>query len=257
MEYGHGLFGSDTEVTVSPQEEMANREGMMYCATDWFGWADSDVPNAVLGLSDLSLSFLADRGQQGELNFLYLQRLMINRGGFASNPAFQYAPGKTFIDLHDGVYYDGNSQGGIFGGTVCAVSIDAQMRSRSRRHRLPDSLACSVDYVASDTLSQFQQQLSSWLRTRALRPTTYNDMGYSNVFDLFYPNQAQRQLIIDLLQTLWDRADPDGYARHMTATAMGGLLPDCTGRGSCRRRRRRADAGRHPGSPRAHADCLG
>jgi len=53
VEYGHGLFGSDSEVNSSPQAEMANREGMMYCATNWFGFANADVPNAVLALSDL------------------------------------------------------------------------------------------------------------------------------------------------------------------------------------------------------------
>jgi hypothetical protein len=235
VEYGHGLFGSDTEVTVSPQEEMANREGMMYCATDWFGWADSDVPNAILALSNLSLfPILADRGQQGELNFLYLQRLMINPQGFASNYAFQYSPGNSFINLNDGVYYDGNSQGGIFGGTVCAVSIDA------RRCALGVSgmdystlLPRSVDYVASDTLPQFVAQS---VRDFVASPSTSSltnieNVGYSNVLDLFYPDQAQRQLVLDLIQTLWDRADPDGYASHMTASAESGLLPDCTGLG--------------------------
>ncbi len=235
VEYGHGLFGSYTEVTASPQEEMANREGTMYCATDWVGWSSSDIPNALLALSDLSnFKFLADRGQQGELDFLYLQRLMANPGGFASNPAFQYSPGRTFIDLHDGVYYDGNSQGGIFGGTVCAVSIDVSRCALGvNGEDYSTLLPRSVDYVASQTLSQFA---AAQLQQFAGNPAGYNPagltgVGYSNVFDLFYPDQAQRQLILDIIQTLWDRADPDGYATHMTATAEGGLLPDCTGLG--------------------------
>jgi hypothetical protein len=238
VEYGHGLFGSYTEVTVSPQEEMANREGMMYCATDWFGWADSDIPNAILALSNLTdFPFLADRGQQGELNFLYLQRLMINPAGFASNPAFQYSPGDSFINLDDGVYYDGNSQGGIFGGTVCSVSIDAR-RCALGVVGMDFSvlLPRSVDYVADDALPQF---LATNLEEFVANPTTYNaanleGVGYSNVLDLFYPDQAQRQLLLDLIQTLWDRVDPDGYASHMTASAEGGLIPDCTGLGVIR-----------------------
>jgi len=236
VEYGHGLFGSDTEVTVSPQEEMANREGMMYCATDWFGFADSDVPNALLALSDLSyFPILADRTQQGELNFLYLQRLMISPGGFATNSAFQYPSGKSFIDLADGVYYDGNSQGGIYGGTVCAVSIDV------RRCALgvpgmdyPILLPRSVDYVSSQTVTQeVDQQVNQALSDpSSFNPeNAYSDIGYSNIFDTFYPDQAQRQLVLDLISTLWDRADPDGYASHMTATSESGLLPDCTGLG--------------------------
>lgn len=235
VDYGHGLFGSDTEVTASPQEEMAGREGMMYCATDWFGWADSDIPNALLALADLSnFKFLADRGQQGELNFLYLQRLMINSAGFASNRAFQYPSGDTFINLHDGVYYDGNSQGGIFGGTVCAVSIDVH-RCALGVNGMDYStlLPRSVDYVASGTLPQFTEQQAEQFASdpTGYDPTNLTGVGYSNVLDLFYPDQAQRQLILDIIQTLWDRADPDGYATHMTAAAEGGLLPDCTGMG--------------------------
>ena len=235
-EYGHGLFGSDSEVTSSPQEEMANREGMMYCATNWFGFASADVPNAVLALSDLSLfPILIDRTEQGELNYLYLQRLMINSGGFSTNAAFQYANGKSFINLNDGVDYDGNSQGGIYGGTVCAISIDV------RRCALgvpgmdyPILLPRSSDYVAKSTVPQVLQEE---LQRLAANPSSYdptnayNDIGYSNLLDFFYPDQGQRQLIIDLLSTLWDRADPDGYAGHMTSTANGGLLPDCTGQG--------------------------
>lgn len=173
VDYGHGLFGSASEVTASPQEEMANREGMLYCATDWFGWANSDVPNALLAISDLSnFSFLADRGQQGELDFLYLQRLLANPGGFASNAAFQYAPGDPIVNLDDGVYYDGNSQGGIFGGTVCAVSIDVP-RCALGVNGMDYStlLPRSVDYVASSTLTQFTEQQAEQF---ASNPTGYD-----------------------------------------------------------------------------------
>jgi hypothetical protein len=235
VDYGHGLFGSYTEVTASPQEEMTNREGMMYCATNWFGWANTDIPNALLAISDLSnFKVLADRGQQGELNFLYLQRLMINPKGFASNPAFQYSSGGSFINLGDGVYYDGNSQGGIFGGTVCAVSVDVH-RCALGVNGMDYStlLPRSVDYVASQTLPQFVaenvQQFAS--NPAGYDPTNLTGVGYSNALDLAYPDQSQRELILDLIQTLWDRADPNGYAGHMSASAEGGLLPDCTGMG--------------------------
>jgi hypothetical protein len=235
-EYGHGLFGGASEVYASPQEEMANREGMLYCATDWFGFASADVPNAVLALSNLSFfPILIDRTEQGELNFLFLQRALINPHGFASSSAFQYADGKSFINLKNGVYYDGNSQGGIYGGTVCAISIDA------RRCALgvpgmdyPLLLPRSVDYVATNTVTQ--EELAG-ITALAADPASFNPLfpysviGYSNLLDAFYPNQAQRQLVLDLLSTLWDRADPDGYAGHMTSTANGGLLPDCTGEG--------------------------
>jgi hypothetical protein len=219
VEYGHGLFGGAGEVNSNPQQQMANKFGMMYCATDWFGFATADVPNAVFSIQDLSrFPWLADRTQQGELDFLYLQRLMIHPKGFASNPAFRYPDGKSFIDRR-GAFYDGNSQGGIYGGTVCAVSIDVKrcvlgVPGMDYSILLPRS----SDYVATTPLYRYDPS--------ACDPTDPTScVGYSNVLDTFYPDQSQRMLILDLIQTLWDRADPDGYATHMTASASGGLLP--------------------------------
>ncbi|HEV3233043.1 MAG TPA: hypothetical protein VG329_00660 [Candidatus Dormibacteraeota bacterium] len=209
VEYGHGLFGGAGEVNSSPQQDMASRFGMLYCATDWFGMATADVPNAVLALADLSrFPFLTDRVQQGELNFLYLARAMVHPGGLGSNAAFQWADGTSFIDARQ-AYYDGNSQGGIFGGTVCAVSVDVDrcvlgVPGMDYSILLPRS----SDYVANKSLSQFD-------------PTTFKptdptgSIGYSNVFDTAYPDQSQRLLVLDLIQTLWDRSDPNGYASHM------------------------------------------
>src|SRR5438132_5986509 len=77
----------------------------------------------------------------------------------------------------------------------------------------------SSDYVASHALSAFN-------------PATFDPtnptgaLGYSNVVDFFYPDQSQRMLIFDLIQTLWDRADPNGYASHMSGSAEARLLPD-------------------------------
>ncbi len=211
--YGHGLFGSAEEVNSGPQKAMTGRFGMMYCATDWFGMATADVPNAVLALQDLSnFPFLTDRVQQGELDFLYLARLMVHPRGFASNAAFQWSDGQSFIDRTT-AYYDGNSQGGIYGGTVCAVSVDVRRCALG----VPGMtysvlLPRSSDYVATKSLSAADPS--------ACDPTDPTScVGYSNIFDLNYPNQPQRMLILDLIQTLWDRSDPSGYASHMT----GGL----------------------------------
>ena len=213
VEYGHGLFGSAREVNSDPQKTMANRFSMMYCATDWFGMASADVPNAILALTDLSnFPVLTDRVQQGELNFTYLARLMVHPQGFAANPAFQYSDRSTFINT-TAAYYDGNSQGGIFGGTVCAISIDV------RRCTLGVSgmnysvlLPRSSDFVAKQSLTQ-----TDLTKFKPTDPTA--SVGYSSIFDAGYPQQAQRMLILDLIQILWDRSDPDGYATHMT----GGL----------------------------------
>lgn len=211
VEYGHGLFGGAGEVDRDAQVSMANDHAMMYCATDWFGMASADVANAVIALSDFSrFPLLTDRVQQGELNFLYLQRLMVHPNGFSSSPAFQFADGTSFIDTTQ-PYYDGNSQGGIFGGTVCAVSVDVRrcvlgVPGMDYSILLPRS----SDYVARQHVTQFDP-----LTFDPKDPTA--QIGYSNLFDTAYPDQSQRILILDLIQTLWDRSDPDGYASHMRA----------------------------------------
>jgi hypothetical protein len=213
VEYGHGLFGNATEVNLDPQVSMAARFQMMYCATDWFGFASADIPNALIALQDLSrFPILTDRVQQGELDFLYLARLMVHPRGFGSNPAFQWPDGSSFVDTRQ-AFYDGNSQGGIYGGTVCAVSVDVRrcvlgVPGMDYSVLLPRS----SDYVATAPVTSFDPTAFD-----PSNPTA--QLGYSDVFDLSYPDQAQRMLILDLIQTLWDRSDPDGYASHMT----GGL----------------------------------
>jgi hypothetical protein len=215
VEYGHGLFGGAGEVNSDAETSMANGHGMLYCATDWTGMASADVPNAVVALHDLSrFPLLTDRVQQGELNFLYLARLLVHPQGFAANPAFQWSDHQTFIDT-SGVFYDGNSQGGIFGGTVCAVSVDVRRCALG----VPGMdysilLPRSSDYVADHAILATDPS--------TLNPTDPTSaVGYSDLLDTSYPDQGQRMLILDLLQTLWDRSDPNGYATHMT-----GGLPD-------------------------------
>ncbi|MDQ6749119.1 MAG: hypothetical protein M3010_13570, partial [Candidatus Dormibacteraeota bacterium] len=210
VEYGHGLFGGAGEVNSDPQRTMAARFDMMYCATDWYGMASADIPNAVIALTDLSrFPMLTDRVQQGELNFLYLARLMIHSRGFGANPAFQFANGTSVIDTHQ-AFYDGNSQGGIYGGTVCAVSIDVRrcvlgVPGMNYSVLLPRS----SDYVAKQKVAQTDP-------TKVPSDPT-GQVGYSELFDTGYPDQSQRMLVLDLLQTLWDRSDPNGYANHMVS----------------------------------------
>ena len=96
--YGHGLLGDATEVDSSKLQKIGNKYGFIFCATDWSGMSQEDIPNAVTILNDLSrMNTLADRGQQGMLNFLYLGRAMIHPDGFSSDPAFQL-DGKSVID---------------------------------------------------------------------------------------------------------------------------------------------------------------
>jgi hypothetical protein len=186
--YGHGLLGSHGEVENSQVAKIASTNDMIYCATDWIGMSSQDIGNAVKILGDLShFSTMADRGQQGILNTLFLARLMIHDHGFASNAAFQKANGSSVVDGTE-AYFDGNSQGALMGGAATAVAQDWTKAVLG---------VASMDY--------------SILLSRSV-----DFAQYFTVLRNAYPNRVDQQIIYGLLQMLWDRIEVDGYAQHLT-----------------------------------------
>ena len=190
--YGHGLLGDASEVGSGNVRDMANEHNFVFCATDWIGMAQGDIGNAALILFDLGkFPSLTDRLQQGMLDQLFLARLMIHPQGFASAPAFKDSFNAPVIDT-SAVFYDGNSQGGIFGGTVMSLSQDITRGVLG----VP-----GMNY--------------SLLLTRSTDFATYASLLYPS-----YPNEFHRPLGLALIQMLWDRSDPNGYARHMTSDPL-------------------------------------
>jgi hypothetical protein len=187
--YGHGLFGSATEINSRPLEQLSNEHDIMLCATDWIGMSKADIPTAVTILQDLGkFPELTDRVDQSMVDFMYLGRAMIHPSGLGSNPAFQDDKGRSLID-GSRLYYVGGSQGGIFGGTLTAVAPDFDRSVLA----VP-----GMDY--------------SVLLPRSVDFDTYAAVLYPS-----YPDEMERPLLLTLIQQLWDRSDPDGYANHITA----------------------------------------
>jgi len=187
--YGHGLFGSHAEVRSAAVEGLATGYNMAFCATNWWGLAAPDEAFDAGVVGNLNLfPVLVDRLQQGVLNTLFLGRLMLNPQGLASSPAFQ-SGGRPVIDTSH-LYYYGNSQGGIEGGLTTAVSPDV------RRSVLG---VTGIDY--GNMLIQ---------RSTDFAP-------FKAILEHVYPDQSLYPVITDLLQQLWDRGDPDGYAPQMTS----------------------------------------
>ncbi|MGH2735148.1 MAG: hypothetical protein ACRDKZ_06195 [Actinomycetota bacterium] len=186
--YGHGLLGGRDEVEAGNVKSMAAEHNFTFCATDWIGMATEDVPNVATILADMSnFPTLADRVQQGMLDFLFLGRLMIHEQGLASDPAFQ-AEGGPLIDTSD-LFYDGNSQGGIIGGALTAVAQD---------------FTRAVLGVPAMNYSTLLNRSVDW------------EGAYAEVMYRTYPDKMEQQLIFALIQMLWDRAEANGYAHHMT-----------------------------------------
>jgi hypothetical protein len=189
--YGHGLFGDASEVTSSPQRSLSQAHKIVQCATDEIGMAESDVPVAVEALQNLSLfPAIPDRLQQGLLDELYLGRAMISSSGFTTAPAFHQdgtlATGSVLNTSH--LFYNGNSQGGIMGGALTAVS--------------PDFTRASLGVPA--------------MNYSVLLPRSVDFDPFAGILYPSYPDETARPLVLDLMQMLWDRGEPDGYAERMT-----------------------------------------
>jgi hypothetical protein len=198
--YGHGLFGDDTEIEASNVEAMSSEHDFMFCATEWWGLAndmsgrpgtETNIPMDAGVLTDLSLFPAAgDRLEQSMVNTLYLGRLMRNAGGFATSSAFQGSDAKPLFDPSH-LYYDGNSQGGIMGGSTIAIEPDV----RRGVVGVPGMdyggllLARSSDFVGS----------------------------FSQVLYASYPDASLHPLILDLMEQLWTRAEAEAYAANMTS----------------------------------------
>lgn len=193
--YGHGLLGGQGEVNQGQVKDMIREHGFLYCATDWEGFATKDVATVAQSLVDMDrFPAVIDHTQQGELNFLHLARLMIHPDGLPSQPEFQRADGTTVIDSTR-AFYDGNSQGGIYGGTVMAVAPDV------------DSGVLGVPGINYSTLL-----------SRSVDFALYSLPIYTT-----YPSEYERQLLFSVIQVLWDRADPNGYVNQLLP---GNELPD-------------------------------
>ncbi|MFF4666904.1 hypothetical protein [Streptomyces sp. NPDC001282] len=187
--YGHGLLGRRSEVGAGNVKAMAAEGGFTFCATDWIGMAEEDVPVVLGALADPNLfPAIPERSEQGMLNALFLARALIHPDGLTADAAFRDSEGRPLVDIRHGIAYDGNSQGGILGGALVAASPDirrAVLGVTGMNYGL--LLNRSVDFAP------FQQ-----------------------VLNLSYPDRLRQQIVLQLFQMVWDRGETNGYANHLT-----------------------------------------
>jgi hypothetical protein len=197
--YGHGLLGTgEGDLTAEPDDlrRLANDHAFVIAATDWQGFSAADLGTIAGFLPDLSgFPQLAERLHQGVLNQLVLARLLRSPSGFASDPAFRVG-NMPLLDT-SGVYYYGNSEGGIEGGVVMALSQD---------------VIRGVLGVAAANYSTLLQ------RSRAFEP-------FLALLRDAYPDPVDRGLLVGLVQQLWDRSEPNGWYHHTIAGLGPGTPP--------------------------------
>lgn len=189
LQYGHGLFGSRTQIESSHFRTFINEYNYVIFAVDLHGMSESDQTpvGAALYLRDFaSVRTMWDRLHQGFLESLVAMRMM--KTSFAADPTYG-----GYVDP-DHAYYLGISQGGISGSVYLALSQDVQRGALGVTGQ-PYSLLLmrSVDF------DQFLRIIAS---------------GWSDV--------RQQQLLVALTQMPWDRVEPTGYSHHVTADPLPG-----------------------------------
>ncbi|MFM9038138.1 MAG: hypothetical protein ACKOJ9_10720, partial [Actinomycetota bacterium] len=190
--YGHGLLGSEYEIDYGGDvRALGNEAEILFCSTQWAGMSEIDIGNAAETLTDFSrFPTMADRMQQGIVNFIALGWMMQN--GLLGDPAF------AGVEVAGDLVYYGNSQGGIMGSALAAVSPDI---SRSVLG-VPGInygllLARSVDFDA-----------------------------YEAIMEPSYPSRRERTLILSFVQMLWDRGEGGGYMNHIGSDPLPGTRED-------------------------------
>ncbi|MCA9651133.1 MAG: hypothetical protein H6712_18930 [Myxococcales bacterium] len=191
--FGHGLFGTRYGAESPAFQQFAEDANMILVSLDWIGMSDEDPTFIGLAVSsgDVSrLRMIPDRLQQALVNFLLTARMM--RTSIVDDPELQVM-GQPLVDATT-TYYYGGSQGGIMGGSFMALSTDVErgvLAVPGQPYNL--LLERSVDFDA-----------------------------FSELAAATYVDHFDDQMLLALLQVLWDRAEPSGYTRHITHDPLPG-----------------------------------
>jgi len=191
--YGHGLLGTESQTSSSHVRDFSSEHNFVICGTAWSGFADEDLPTVITVLQDFSnFPKFIDRQHQGVLNFMVLGRLLLHAAGFADDAAFQVG-GESVIDP-SGLFYDGNSQGGILGGVLAAFSQD---------------------------ITRFVLGVPGMNYSTLLRRSVDFD-PFNLILEVTYPNGLDRAALLSMAQIMWDQTDPNGHVNHTTADTYAG-----------------------------------
>jgi hypothetical protein len=193
LQQGHGLLGEKEEGQNGYFARLANEKKYVTVAVDLIGMAAEDEDHVKKLITGDMGQFResVDRQHQGLVNSLLAMRMM--KGKFRHDAALQVG-GHAAIDLEKGVYYRGDSQGGILGASYMALTTDVT-RGYLGEPGMPYNLLLN-------------------------RSKDFND--FFVILQGTYSTARDLQLVLGLLQMLWDRTEPDGYASYITED----LLPN-------------------------------
>jgi len=188
--HGHGLNGTHSQISKDTFDQIANTEHFVFVGCNMIGMSHEDVTTIIEMLGDLSeFPALTERLHQGVLNHAFLARAM--KVGFDQVP--EIAALGVVIDPSQ-LYYNGISQGGIYGGTHMAVSLDFE-----RGHLGVPGNDYSTLLQRSADFGVFFVALSS-----------------------VYSDARDQQVLLSTIQNLWDSVDPVSHYRHLSLDPFPG-----------------------------------
>lgn len=193
VQYGHGLNGSYKEIEAGYNGDIANSHDLIFYSAYWTGMSEKDVPAILMAILDMSeFPVLPDRLQQGFVELLALQRAM--KMQFAELPEVK----KHGIVINkDEMFYSGISQGGIFGGSLAALSTDiARFHLGVPGNNYALLLQRSTDFT-----------------------------GFFGIIAGNFPGSTDQQVLLATIQLLWDQADPVSWYRHISQAPLPGNPP--------------------------------
>ena len=182
--YGHGLFGSDSEVSAGATRKAAAAVCAVMVGTDWRGMSSRDIGGVARALNNLNFGDeIFEVLVQGIINFIGLEH--IARGPMAEQ-LWVNEQNESLVDPTK-VYYYGLSQGGIFGTTFMAYDPFIER---------------GVVGVGAINYSLMLERSSNWPTYRLIMAGAYQD-------------KLDVAILIGVMQMMWDATDPVGTAHVM------------------------------------------
>jgi hypothetical protein len=186
IQYGHGLLGNLEQANAGWLAEFGNANGFAPFGVDWIGMMEDDVPSITIALSTgrvQDFRIVPERLVQGVINSLLAMRMMLRT--FGDHPDM-LVDGRSVIDESAG-FYTGDSQGGIFGGTYMALSLD----------------------VTRGILGVPGQPYNILLN----RSVDFDP--YLALMRIAFDDGVDIQICLNVMQQTWDRADPGSFTGHI------------------------------------------
>ncbi len=189
LHYGHGLNGSGNETYAGWVGPNANSRKFIYIANSMIGMSGEDGAVIIQILLNIGrFACLSERVAAGVVEHLVLARTMKLHGAAALSNALSGHTGKPVKIADTGkVFWSGNSQGGIYGQTVTALSQDI-----TRAHVGQPGINYHMLLERSIDFDEFAAVLSG-----------------------VYPKRNEYALLLGVVQMLWDHVDPVTYVRHL------------------------------------------